>query len=181
MEAYVALSGEELLGASETGEELARVGNRSRTGALQGVFPRRGDDRWIAIRLADAEDVARLAGVAGAPDVRAPEATLDEQEAMLGDWTLSHDPHDLARCLQATGIEAFPVLTPPELLADPHLRERGFFVDVPLGDRVVQLPGSPLHGLVHPRGTAPEFGAHTEQVLAELDAASVVGERTPDG
>jgi crotonobetainyl-CoA:carnitine CoA-transferase CaiB-like acyl-CoA transferase len=168
MEAYVALSGEELLDASETGEELARVGNRSRTGARQGVFPCRGDDRWIAIRLADAEDVTRLASVAGAPDVRAAQPTLDEQEARLGDWTLDHDAHDLARRLQAAGIEAFPVLTPPELLADAHLRARGFFVDVPLGDRVVQLPGSPLHGLVHARGAAPEFGAHTERVLAEL-------------
>jgi crotonobetainyl-CoA:carnitine CoA-transferase CaiB-like acyl-CoA transferase len=177
MEAYVALSGEELLSASETGDELARIGNRSRDGSLQGVFPCTGDDRWIALRLADADDVARLANIAGAPDLRTAELTLDEQEAALGDWTRDHDPHDLARRLQDAGLEAFAVLTPPELLADAHLRERGFFVAVPHGDRVLTLPGSPLQGLVDPRGAASEFGAHTERVLAELD----VREPAPGG
>ncbi len=175
MEAYVALSGEELLGAAETGDELTRIGNRSRGGAPQGVFACRGDDAWIAIRLADHDDVIRLAGVSGAPDLRATpgtELTLDEQEAAIGAWTRSHDADDLARSLQHAGIEAFAVLTPPALLADAQLDARGFFVDVSHDGRTLKLPGSPLHGLVDPRGPAPAFGAHTEMVLRALDADS---------
>ncbi len=172
MEAYVALSGEELLGAAETGDDLARIGNRSRGSALQGVFPCRGDDAWIAIRLADGDDVLRLADVSGAPDLRptpvAAELTLDRQETAIGAWTRNHDADDLARRLQQAGIEAFAVLTPPELLADAHLEARGFFVDVPHEGRILQLPGSPLHDLVDPRGPAPAFGAHTETVLGAL-------------
>jgi len=70
--------------------------------------------------------------------------------------------------LQGAGLEAFPVLGPPELAVDPHLGQRRFFADVPFHGRNLRLPGSPLHSdhrMVRPRGPAPSFGQHTDEVL----------------
>jgi len=158
LEAYTAVAGDELLLMTTTGRPLERIGNRSRTGALQGVFPCAGDDAWIAIRLADDRDVERfreLANVIGAVS-----------ETTIAAHTVDHDKHDLARRLQHAGLEAFPVLTPPELIADAHLAARGFFVDVEFGGRTIRLPGTPLHELADPTGAAPAFGEHTDAVLA---------------
>jgi crotonobetainyl-CoA:carnitine CoA-transferase CaiB-like acyl-CoA transferase len=144
-----------------TGRALERIGNRSRTGAIQGVFPCAGVDEWIAIRLAEERDVERFAEVASLPLV---------SEATIASFTVDRDKHDLARSLQDAGLEAFPVLTPPELLVDPHLAARGFFVDVAFGGTTFRLPGTPLHGLADPTGSAPRVGEHTDAVLASLDA-----------
>ena len=71
LEVYAALSGEAILAASISGAAQPRIGNRSHSGAVQGVFPCRGHDQWIAIRLADQADMDRFAaetGVAVAQD-----------------------------------------------------------------------------------------------------------------
>jgi crotonobetainyl-CoA:carnitine CoA-transferase CaiB-like acyl-CoA transferase len=168
LEAYVAMSGEDLLLVG-SGCALDRRGNRSRDGALQGVFPCAGEDEWLALRLADRLDVERLAELADLPAL-VPVATNeprddDTAEAMIAGYTARHDKHELAARLQAAGLEAFPALTPPELARDDHLTARGFFLDVPFDGRRVRLPGSPLHGLVDPMGAAPRFGEHTAAIV----------------
>jgi crotonobetainyl-CoA:carnitine CoA-transferase CaiB-like acyl-CoA transferase len=169
LEVYAASSGEDLLFVSLSGSPLPRIGNRSRYGVLQGVFPCAGSDQWIAIRLADTGDVDRLAAAIDGADADGLVGNgVDEFEERLRTLTLAHNKHELAARLQAAGIEAFPVLTPPEFADDPHLLERGFFVDVPHDDRSLRLPGSPLHGLADPLGSAPRFGEHTDAVLSTL-------------
>jgi crotonobetainyl-CoA:carnitine CoA-transferase CaiB-like acyl-CoA transferase len=100
LEVYTAISGEELLVASTSDRALARVGNRSRCGAVQGVFACRGDDEWIAVRLADPSDLERLAEVARIPALieRKTESTLDHDfiEGLIGAYTANHDKHELA-------------------------------------------------------------------------------------
>jgi crotonobetainyl-CoA:carnitine CoA-transferase CaiB-like acyl-CoA transferase len=178
LEVYCALSGEDLLWASSSGQPLARIGNRSRWGALQGVFRCRGADEWIAIRLAARADVDRLADLVGrafAEAVLSPDD--DVWESLIGDYTAGFDKHELAGRLQDAGLEAFAVLTPPELAADRHLRQRSFFVEVPFDGRLVRLPGSPLHGqdLVDPCGPPPDFGEHTVEVEAWLGLGEAGG------
>jgi crotonobetainyl-CoA:carnitine CoA-transferase CaiB-like acyl-CoA transferase len=173
LEAYVALSGEELLVASMSDEPLARLGNRSRSGAVQGVFPCAGDDAWVAIRVANERDLQRLADVADQPALVSTALAVprddDAVEAMIGAFTRGLDKHEAARRLQAVGLESFAVLTPAELVDDAHLDARGFFLDVPYDDRLLRLPGSPLHGLADPGGRAPRFGEHTRAVLEALE------------
>jgi CoA:oxalate CoA-transferase len=158
LEAYAAISGDELLLMAMTGRALERIGNGSRTGALQGVFPCVGDDAWIAIRLVDEPDRERFANATNLVGALS--------EATIAAFNADHDKHDLARRLQDAGLEAFPVLTPPELVADPHLGARGFLLDVECNGTTVRLPGTPLHGLADPTGPAPGFGEHTDAVLA---------------
>jgi crotonobetainyl-CoA:carnitine CoA-transferase CaiB-like acyl-CoA transferase len=172
LEVYTAMSGEDLLLASMSGQPLPRIGNRSRYGAVQGVYPCRGDDEWIAIRLADQDDVWRLgkaADLAGlSPALPASPSDHDAFDALIATYTVNHDKHELTARLQEAGTEAFAVLKPPELLADTHLRRRGYLLEVPFEEGRVVLPGSPLHAdppLVNPHGPAPRFGEHTGTVL----------------
>ena len=71
-------------------------------------------------------------------------------------------------------IPAAPVRTPSDLFGDPHLEAAGFFetVDAPQGP--VRFPGVPTWFSRTPgrvAGPAPELGADTREVLAELGLA----------
>jgi crotonobetainyl-CoA:carnitine CoA-transferase CaiB-like acyl-CoA transferase len=172
LEAYTAMSGEDLLHASTTGCALPRLGNRSRSGAMQGVFPCAGDDQWVAIRLEDRQAVGSFAAACGLPEVVEAAAgsspDQDVVDGLIASVTARYDKHAVAGVLQAAGLEAVPVLNATELLADPHLHDRGFFVEVPFHDGVYRLPGSPVGAtaqFLDPVGTPPRFGEHTGDLL----------------
>ena len=92
----------------------------------------------------------------------------DAIEALLASVTSAYGKQELAARFQAAGLEASPVLTPAELVADDQLDARGFFVDVTVDGSTVRLPGSPLRGLADPSGPAPRFGQHTSAVVGLL-------------
>jgi crotonobetainyl-CoA:carnitine CoA-transferase CaiB-like acyl-CoA transferase len=167
LEAYVAISGEEVLTASRGGGWAGRVGNRSRQGAIQGVFPCLGEDQWIAIRLSDEDDVRRLAEAAGLPGlVRAAAAWPrddDAVEAMIAGFTAGWEKQALAEALQAAGLEAFPALTPPDVLADGQVAARGVLLPVTVPGGTFLMPGHPYQAserLADARGAAPTLGQH---------------------
>ena len=71
-------------------------------------------------------------------------------------------------------IPAAPINTPDALFDHPHLKAVGLFetLDTPYGP--VRYPGVPTwfsRTPGHVRGSAPELGADTQQVLAELGLA----------
>ncbi len=178
LEGYAAVCGEDLLLASISKAPLQRIGNRSRYGAIQGVFPCSGDDAWVAIRLADQRDVHAFASAAQLPAfidaVNSPPRDDDLIEKLITSFTTPRTKHEAAGILQDAGLEALPVLTPAELAGDAHLAQRGFFVAVPGEGPDVLLPGSPLHStrtLVDPAGPAPRFGEHADEVESRLALA----------
>jgi crotonobetainyl-CoA:carnitine CoA-transferase CaiB-like acyl-CoA transferase len=64
-----------------------------------------------------------------------------------------------------------PVQSLDAVVADPVMAEAGAWVDVPTPDGPVKMVASPadFYGTPwQPRGPAPEFGQHTEEVLLEL-------------
>jgi crotonobetainyl-CoA:carnitine CoA-transferase CaiB-like acyl-CoA transferase len=161
LEAYIAMSGEDYV----PGGPLPRIGNQSRWGARQGVFPCIGEDNWIAIRLD---------GEADAQAFRAALGVDFADQAALAALTSASEKRALADRLQAAGLEAFPVLNCDELPDDPHLRARGFFVEVGFGGgRIARFPGSPLRPLAQARGPSPNFGDQTAALLREI--AQVAG------
>ena len=171
LEVYTALAGEGILEATRHGRGIALAGNRSRFGAVQGVFPCRGEDQWIAIRLDGTDDVARFA--AASQTDPAAFADPDRAEPAMAAFTRPWDKHDLAARLQALGLEAFPALDANELLADPHLAARGYFLDVAVGDRVCKVPGTPLvatPAMADPRFPAPRPGEHSDRIRKTIEA-----------
>jgi crotonobetainyl-CoA:carnitine CoA-transferase CaiB-like acyl-CoA transferase len=163
LEVYSALAGEGILEATRYGRGIELVGNRSRFGALQGVFRCRGEDQWIGIRLDGADDEHRFEQATG----------IAAEEAAIAVWTPSQDKHDLAARLQAAGLEAFPALDAHELLADPHLAARGYFLDVEVGERSYKVPGTPLVAtppMADPAHPAPRPGEHSDSIRRNIEA-----------
>ncbi len=82
--------------------------------------------------------------------------------------------HDAFLGFQTRGIAAGVVWSPDEVMADPHFVERGFPTEVFHDDlgRTVLYPGAPIRFLSTPMGVrspAPKLGAHTAEVLSEID------------
>jgi crotonobetainyl-CoA:carnitine CoA-transferase CaiB-like acyl-CoA transferase len=87
-------------------------------------------------------------------------------------WSRNVDHNEAARTLQAAGVPAAPVLANWELLSDPHIFARGFYVPVPHPEvGVLPFPGMPWHFSRTPgavRGGAPCFAEHNGLVFRDI-------------
>ncbi len=121
--------------------ETQRGISRSRLGcghlwkSPHNVFPCRGDDRWITIAVSSDAEWRRLRKAmddpAWAADSRYDTARgrwehRRELGELLSGWTQSQDNQELMNHLQSNGVAAGAVLTAEDLVADPHLAERGY-------------------------------------------------------
>ena len=78
--------------------------------------------------------------------------------------------------LDVRGIPSEPILTLPEVVALPHLAQRGSLMQIeypPNSGTMVTIPGMPWRDVAAPavRRDPPGLGQHTEEVLAELYGA----------
>jgi benzylsuccinate CoA-transferase BbsF subunit len=145
-EAVMQLVGPAYMDYALNGRVADTKGNRHPLGvaAPHGVFPCKGDDRWISIAIFDEEQWEGMQSALGnpvwssAPSFASHASRLDHIDALheqLAEATREHDDHELAEKLQQHGVAAAPVLTIADLLHDPHYRARRTFVEVthPLG------------------------------------------------
>jgi crotonobetainyl-CoA:carnitine CoA-transferase CaiB-like acyl-CoA transferase len=180
-ETSIAVLGDAIIGQSFGLPAPARDGNRVAHMAPHGVFPARGDDRWIAIAVEDDAAWCALTAVMEAPQLaRDPrfaslaqrKANEGELEAIVARWTAGQDPGELTAVLQGAGIPSSVVATNRDLAEDPHLAARGAFTRFPhpeVGSR--QHLGAPWRLSASPPGVtraAPCLGADTEQVLRDV-------------
>ena len=121
---------------------VGRLGNRDQW-LVQGAYPCAGDDEWIAISLGTIEQWHALCRLMGRPELMEDErfadmqglhANHDEADQIIRTWTADKDNVDLFHRLQQAGVVAGPLLNEPLAYADPHLKERGFFVPVTQAD-----------------------------------------------
>jgi benzylsuccinate CoA-transferase BbsF subunit len=158
-----------------------RNGNRSPVAAPHGAFPCRDEgeigDRWVAIAVWTDAEWAALAKILEIDDASLATASarlarVDEVERAVAAWTRERTRDEIARQLQAAGIEAVPVMDFADLNADPQLAHRGHFVTLEhpvLGPSVYERNGFRLSDA--PSGYAqptPTLGEHTGSVLTEL-------------
>ena len=180
-EAGVTMLGEYFIDRQVSGVEPPREGNWHPEATPHGVFRCAGDDDWIALSVGSEAQwlaLAESAGAAWPSDARfATAEARREHRAALNEtierWTATRDKFELMRTLQAAGIAAGVVHTAPEVLADPHLDDRGYWVhldDVDAGRQ--RYDGSPLifNGERGYDGwaPAPTLGGQNESVLRDL-------------
>ena len=167
-----------------TGEPLARTGNRSSTGGYADLVRCSGggpnDQVYLIVPPDNPEMFEALAEVIERPDLRTddrfgtPPARARHAEALtavIESWTMKREKHAVMKAFAERGIPCGAVLDTAEVLADPHLRERGtiFDLDHPTRGRFSVI-GSPLRLSDSPvaASRAPLMGEHTEEVLRTL-------------
>lgn len=168
-----------------TGEIAVPLGNRDPQMAPHGVFECRPQganaEGWVAIAVRSDREWQRLAeligGAALANDARFAglaqrQANEDALEALVGEWTRGRTPAEVEQALQAIGVPAHNVASPEDMLEDPQLEARGYFLRLPhplsgqsvaedARYRLSETPAAP------PRA-APHFGRDNDYVLGEL-------------
>ncbi|MDP6347802.1 MAG: CoA transferase, partial [Dehalococcoidia bacterium] len=128
-----------------------RLGNRHRSW-VQGAYPCAGNDEWIAISIGKIEQWHALCRLMGKPeliqderfgDMQLLHTHHDEVDQIIETWTRDQDNYDLFHRLQEVGVFAGPVMHPPLAYADPHLKERDYFVPITAPDVGTHLyPGT---------------------------------------
>jgi len=106
-------------------------------------------------------------------DHAARQRNADALTAELEARTATRPAADLERDLVKAGLPASIVRTLPEILAHPHVQQRGVLQQVPSADggEPLTLVGSAFQfsdGELGFQGGVPALGQHTEQTLAEL-------------
>ncbi len=146
VEAGINLLGPVLLEVSANGRSTRGpdfpTGNRLEhpDAAPHGVYPCRGEDRWIAIAVFDDEEWRALASIIGEPswtsDPRfacqaARFANQDVLDARMAEWTKPQDRYELMHRLQAAGVAAAAVQTAEDTNDhDPQIAGRGLFFEM---------------------------------------------------
>jgi crotonobetainyl-CoA:carnitine CoA-transferase CaiB-like acyl-CoA transferase len=185
LESAAALFGEALMDWSLNQRVPLPRGNRHPRFAPQGCYPAAGNDSWLALTIRSDAEWLRLCTVIERPDLALDSDLCTEAgrrtrhdaiDAAIEEWSRALDHYEAARRLQADGIAAAPVLANWELLTDPHLHARGFYVPVPHPEvGVLPFPGMPWRFSRTPgaiRGGAPCFGEHNSLVLRGVLALS---------
>jgi len=165
---------------SANGEVVSRRGNSCDDAIPHGIYPCRGDDRWIAIAVMSDAEWRRLVDEIADPELADADrfgeltqrlAQRDEIDRRLGAWTRRFDAHELMVRLQAAGVEAGAVLSSDDLLADPQLAARGHFEVLRhallgelrfehCGIRIAEAPA-------RLRTPGPNLGEHTHSILRD--------------
>ena len=106
---------------------------------------------------------------------------IDTVYALLAETFKERTTQEWLDLFQGLGIPAAPLRTPEDLMKNPHLEAGGFFetVDSPHGP--VRFPGIPTlfsHTPARIAASAPELGAHTQEILEELQRPAVNNKRT---
>jgi len=99
-------------------------------------------------------------------------ANADTLQPIIEAWLADFDRDKVVDILNSAGVPTGPVYNAKEVFEDPHVKARGMLMpitDKEVGDTV--FTRSPIHlskAPELPKNSAPNLGADTEYVLAEL-------------
>jgi len=163
-----------------------RVGNRDNFMAPHNCYRCKGDDKWVSIAIATDEEWQAFCHAIAKPELigdhRFADATTrwqnqSELDILISQWTIDHTHYEVTEILQRVGVAAFPSMSREELAHDPHLIERGTFMEVehPEAGRQTflappwKLSATPAEIARH----SPLLGEDNEYVFCELLGMSV--------
>jgi benzylsuccinate CoA-transferase BbsF subunit len=163
------------------GRVACRMGNRDPYSAPHGVFPCRGNDRWVAIAITDDAEWQKFCEVMGNPDrskdprfstVLGRKDNEDALEKFIGEWTCNYTAEEIMTILQRVGIPAGVVQNAEDLFNDPQLKHRGHFRFLKHKEIGVHAYHSPSYCLSKTpceiRKAAPCLGEDNEYVYKEV-------------
>jgi crotonobetainyl-CoA:carnitine CoA-transferase CaiB-like acyl-CoA transferase len=180
VENFANIIGEQIMDYTMNGRVAASLGNRD-TSAVQGVYRCRGEDRWMAVTIANDDDWRGFCKAADhsewIDDPRFATATAryanhEEVDLLIESWTANLEHREAAALLQGFGVPAGPVLDDADAYQDPQLLDRQFFVRVVHADAgthdypgpIWKLSATPLT-VRHPPVL---LGEHNEHVYKDL-------------
>ena len=174
-----------VLDQTVNGRTAGQAGHSSLSACPNGVYPTAGTERYLALSVEDAtqwQSLRRIAPLDDFADSKFDELAERQRVASainerIAAWTSGIDRRELESMLIEAGVPASVAQRPTELLADPHLAARGFFVTLNQSD-VGPIPYdgfvtrfSAKKEMLHK--PAPSLGEDTEWVLSELLGYSV--------
>ena len=182
IDSAAAMVGTAILEHTINGETPQPIGNRSPHAAPQGVYACIGFDRWVGISIESDDEWQALARLMGGElpaelreqcgTVEARRERLDELDAAIASWASVRTPGQVMYACQKVGVKAAIVASGEDLYHDPHLRSRGYVVEIdhPWPGKL-QHPGMTVRLTETPgqvRLPAPLTGQHTAEVLERV-------------
>jgi crotonobetainyl-CoA:carnitine CoA-transferase CaiB-like acyl-CoA transferase len=173
---------EGLLEYSMTGKEPVRKGNHDSVMAPHDCYKAAGDsEQWVSIAVGTEAEWHSLCQTIRQPGLandrrfasaelrKRNEAQLDE---IITEWTSQHDRWEIAKLLQGEGVAAFPSMSSKDLTDDPHLKGRGYLVQLEhpeVGRRIhAGIPWKMSASPCSVSKVAPLLGEDTEAILTSL-------------
>lgn len=154
--------------------------NRSQTSGPADTFKTR--DGWVLVQSVGGPLFKRWADLMGEshwledPRFKDDISRGDNGElisARLAEWCAERSTEEVLAAMEAARLPAGPVLSPQQVLDDPHVAAKGLFqptaypgldIPAPLMKTPVELSATP--GDIRQR--PPTLGEHTDQIMAEL-------------
>jgi len=154
--------------------------NRSQTSAPADTFKTR--DGWVLVQSVGGPLFKRWADLMGEdhwlhdPRFKDDISRGDHGEVIserLAKWCAERTSEEALEAMEAVRLPAGPVLSPQEVLEDPHIAAKGLFQLVPYPglDKPAPLMKTPVELSRTPgeiRTRAPTLGEHTDQIMGEL-------------
>jgi crotonobetainyl-CoA:carnitine CoA-transferase CaiB-like acyl-CoA transferase len=141
-------------------------------------------DGFVVIQVGREHQFERFAKTVGHPEwVSDPrfatrDGWIDHLEGVIRPaveaWSATRSKLEVSQVLAEGGIAAGPCNSADDLIADPHVAERGMLVEIPRADGVAQpvlVAGNPIKMskvAEGPESRFPRLGEHTEPLLREL-------------
>ncbi|MBM2826454.1 MAG: Formyl-CoA transferase, partial [Dehalococcoidia bacterium] len=180
-EGVISMMPEAVLEYTMNGRVTAPRANRDERMAPNGVYRCQGDDKWVAISVSNNQEWEALCQTTGHSEWLKDDRFVDlysrqrhykELDALITEWTKPRTNMEVTESLQRAGVAAGPCYTAVDVCYDPHLRERGQFVEMDhpeVGPRM--MPTMPVHLSALPDieyQRSPLLGEHNDYVFSEL-------------
>lgn len=180
-ETITGLMGEAIMDYTMNGRVAGPKGNQSNIMAPHGIYPCKGEDKWVSIAIKTEGEWSAFCRVMGNPtwskddkfgDVHKRVSNFKELDQHITEWTLTHSDYEAAEILQNAGVAATPVLSTDGIFLDPHFTERKTFIDVehPVvgGTVLYNVPWKFKNLDPIPMRPAPLLGEHNEYVFEDI-------------
>jgi benzylsuccinate CoA-transferase BbsF subunit len=181
-EPTMAVIGPAIMEYTVNGRVPERQGNAHPAAAPHGVYPCRGEDRWIAICAMNDAHWAALSHLLGQPgwtveprwgSTEARVADAAALDALVAAATRDRDPYELMRALQEEGVPAGVLQNAADLVErDPQLALRGHWLRLDHPEMGPALNSAPPFRFsrtpVFPTRAAPLLGEHTGEIARDI-------------